>query len=201
MSKQLKKAYDISMIASLEGIIELKTDKIIILDVGCVGYRVFCPLQVLAKLPQTGEKAKLFVHSYVREDSFDLYGFLTYPDLEFFELLISVSGIGPKAALAIMSIASLKDLKASVASGQVNLLTKVSGVGKKTAERVILELRNKITASVATVKGLQSDQDAVEALVSLGYTSNQARAALDKVPGKIKEVEDRIKEALKILGK
>ena len=100
-----------------------------------------------------------------------------------------------------MSIASLKDLKASVASGQVNLLTKVSGVGKKTAERVILELRNKITASVATVKGLQSDQDAVEALVSLGYTSNQARAALDKVPGKIKEVEDRIKEALKILGK
>lgn len=194
-------AYDIDMIASLAGKIELKTDKFVIVDIEGVGYKVFCASQTLAKLPQDGQRTKLFTHSYVRQDGFDLYGFLTFEELELFELLISISGIGPKAALGIMSVASLKDLKASIASGQVNLLTKVSGIGKKTAERVILELRNKMVGPVAGIKGLVSDQEAVEALVGLGYTQAQARQALDQVPGQVKTIESRVKEALKILGK
>lgn len=194
-------AYDIDMIASLAGKIELKTDKFVIVDIEGVGYKVFCASQTLAKLPQDGQRTKLFTHSYVRQDGFDLYGFLTFEELELFELLISISGIGPKAALGIMSVASLKDLKASIASGQVNLLTKVSGIGKKTAERVILELRNKMVGPVAGIKGLVSDQEAVEALVGLGYTQAQARQALDQVPGQVKTIENRVKEALKILGK
>lgn len=194
-------AYDIDMIASLAGKIELKTDKFVIVDIEGVGYKVFCASQTLAKLPQDGQRTKLFTHSYVRQDGFDLYGFLTFEELELFELLISISGIGPKAALGIMSVASLKDLKASIASGQVNLLTKVSGIGKKTAERVILELRNKMIGPVAGIKGLVSDQEAVEALVGLGYTQAQARQALDQVPGQVKTIENRVKEALKILGK
>lgn len=194
-------AYDIDMIASLAGKIELKTDKFAIVDIEGVGYKVFCASQTLAKLPQDGQRTKLFTHSYVRQDGFDLYGFLTFEELELFELLISISGIGPKAALGIMSVASLKDLKASIASGQVNLLTKVSGIGKKTAERVILELRNKMVGPVAGIKGLVSDQEAVEALVGLGYTQAQARQALDQVPGQVKTIENRVKEALKILGK
>jgi len=189
------------MIASLLGRIEFKTDKFIILDVNGVGYKVFCPIQILAKLPSQGQQTKLFIHCNIREDIFDLYGFLDFEELDFFELLISISGIGPKAATAIMSVAPLKDIKASIASGQASLLIKVSGVGKKTAERVILELRNKVIASVSSIKGLVSDQDAVEALVSLGYSQTQARHALEKVPAKIKEIENRVKEALKNLGR
>ncbi|OGZ35953.1 MAG: Holliday junction DNA helicase RuvA, partial [Candidatus Portnoybacteria bacterium RIFCSPHIGHO2_02_FULL_39_12] len=129
------------MLASIEGKIELKTERFILVNVNGVGYRVFCPVQILAKMPEKGEKVKLFIHLYVRENILELYGFLSFEELEFFELLISISGLGPKAGLGILSVASLKDLRAAISSGQIGLLTKVSGVGKKTAERVILELR------------------------------------------------------------
>jgi len=189
------------MIASLQGKIELKTDRFILLNIGGIGYKIFCPLPTLKKLGKKGEEAKLFVHHYVRENLFDLYGFLSFEELEFFEMLISISGIGPKAGLAVLSVASLKELKASIASGQVGLLTKVSGIGKKTAERVILELGSKILVSGREVSKLMADDEAVEALVSLGYTSRQARDALKQVPAKVKGSENRIREALKILGK
>ena len=189
------------MISLIEGKIELKADKFVVVDTGGIGYKVFCPVQILAKLPEKGEKVKLFTHLYVRENFLELYGFLSFEELEFFELLISISGLGPKAGLGILSIASLKDLKASIASGQVNLLTKVSGVGKKTAERVILELRSKILVSGKDVKDLVLDDESFAALVSMGYSRNQAREALRQVPEKIKGPEKRIKEALRILGK
>jgi holliday junction DNA helicase RuvA len=189
------------MLALLEGKIELKTEKFVLVDAGGVGYKIFCPIQTLVKMPNKGEKVKLFTHLYVRENLLELYGFLSFEELEFFELLISISGLGPKAGLGILSVASLKDLRASIASGQVNLLTKVSGVGKKTAERVILELRNKILVSGKDVKDLVSDDESFDALVSLGYSRNQAREALRQVPEKIKGPEKRIKEALRLLGK
>lgn len=189
------------MIALLKGKIELKSGRFVIIKVNGIGYKVFCSSSALEKLGDKGEEVKLFIHHYVRENLFDLYGFLSFEELEFFEMLISISGIGPKAGLAVLSIASLKDLKASIASGQVALLTKVSGIGKKTAERVILELRSKILVPGSEVSRLVSDDEAIEALVSLGYTSRQVREALKQVSGKIKEVESRIKEALKILGK
>lgn len=188
------------MIALLQGKIELKTDKFVILNVGGVGYKVFCTGAALGKIADQKE-IKLFIHLYPRENLLDLYGFLSFEELEFFEMLISISGIGPKAGLAVLSIASLKDLKASIASGQVSLLTKVSGIGKKTAERVILELGSKILVPGQAVSKLMADDEAIDALVSLGYTNRQAREALRQVSGKVKGTTNRIKEALKILGK
>ncbi|MBU1563574.1 Holliday junction branch migration protein RuvA [Patescibacteria group bacterium] len=187
------------MIASLQGKIELKTNKFAIINVGGVGYKVFCTISVLDKLV-VDQEIKLFIHLYIRENMLDLYGFLTIEELEFFELLISISGIGPKAASSVLSVSSIKDLKASIASGQVNLLTKVSGIGKKIAERVILELRSKILVSGSDVRKLVSDDEAADALVSLGYSNYQANQALKQVPVKVKEIENRIKEALRILG-
>jgi len=188
------------MISLLKGTIELKTDKFVVLDVNGVGYKVHCPLPILKKLV-IKEESKLFIYLYHRENLLDLYGFLDSEGLDFFELLISISGIGPKAASSVLSVASIKDLKASIASGRVDLLTKVSGIGKKTAERVILELRSKILVSGSDVKKLVTDDEAVDALVSLGYTKYQASDALKQVSPKTKEIEDRIKEALRILGK
>jgi len=187
------------MLALLEGKIELKTDKFAIINIQGIGYKIYCSSRILEKLIPEKE-VKLFIHLYHRENLLDLYGFLSFKELEFFELLISISGIGPKAGLAVLSIASLKDLKVSIASGQVNLLTKVSGIGKKTAERVILELRSKILVSGDDVRKLVSDDEAIDALVSLGYAGRQARDALKQVPAKVKQVESRIKQALKILG-
>ena len=189
------------MIACLKGKIELKANKFVVLDVNGVGYKVFCSAAVLEKISDKGEEAKLFTYLYSRENILDLYGFLSSEELDFFEMLISISGIGPKAGLAVLSIASLKDLKTSIASGQVSLLTKVSGIGKKTAERVILELSSKILASGEDVKKLMTDDEAIDALTSLGYTNRQSREALKQVSGKVKGTTKRIKEALKILGK
>jgi len=188
------------MIALLQGKIELKTEKFVILNVQGVGYKIYCALATLKKIKDKQEN-KFFIHLYPRENILDLYGFLLFEELEFFEMLISISGIGPKAGLAILSIASLEDLKTSIGSGQVNLLSKVSGIGKKTAERVILELRSKILVSGDKVKQLISNDEAIDALISLGYTGRQAGEALNKVPAKVKKIEDRVKEALKILGK
>ncbi|MBU4030895.1 Holliday junction branch migration protein RuvA [Patescibacteria group bacterium] len=188
------------MLAFLEGKIELKTEKFAIINVGGVGYKVFGVASVLDKLSK-GKEAKLFVHLYTRENILDLYGFLSFESLEFFETLISVRGIGPKAALSIMAIASVATLKQAIASGQKALLTKVSGIGQRTAERVILELKDKIVAPIADIKRLSSDSDAIDALVSLGYTIQQARGALEQVSAKTKGVASRVREALKLLGK
>jgi holliday junction DNA helicase RuvA len=188
------------MIALLKGEIELKTGKFVVLDINGVGYKVFCSAAVLGKIGNKGEKAKLFTHLYSRENILDLYGFLSFEELNFFEMLISISGIGPKAGLAVLSIASLEDLKTSIASGQASLLTKVSGIGKKTAERVILELSNKVLASGEDVKKLMADDEAIDALTSLGYTNLQAREALRQVSSKAEGTTDKVKESLKILG-
>ena len=188
------------MIASLSGKIELKTDRYLILDVNGVGYKIYSSPSILKELEGKNE-TKLFIHLYPRENLLDLYGFLTFEELEFFEQLISVSGIGPKAGLSVMMLAPVKTLKQAIASGQKSLLTKVSGVGQKTAERIILELKDKIIAPISGIKRLSSDSEAIDALVSLGYTTNQARESLEKVPTKVKSVEERVKEALKILGK
>jgi Holliday junction DNA helicase RuvA len=131
-----------------------------------------------------------------------LYGFLTLEELEMFELLISISGIGPKAAIGILTIAEPKTIRAAVLSGDSSILTRVSGVGKKTAERVILELKNRIAELPGEDQGTaRADSEAIEALVSLGYSATQAREALKSVPEKVKDVSERVREALKFLGK
>ena len=189
------------MIFLLKGKIEFKTDKFIILDVGGVGYRVYCPLAVLEKVGAEGMEARLFTHQYIRENLMDLYGFASRKDLSLFELLISLSGIGPKAAMSILNLTSVDKLKQAIASGQKSLLTKVSGIGQKTAERIILELKNKVTVSVADIKQLSVDSEAIDAMESLGYTRRQAQDALKEVSENIEGVENKIRAALKFLGK
>ena len=138
----------------------------------------------------------------VKEDSLELYGFESYPELEFFETLIQISGIGPKSAVGILSIAPLDTIKKAIASGEVSYLTKVSGIGKKTAERVIVELRDKMGQLDESAGAMFKDeQDVLEALKSLGYSSGEAREAIKKIPDNINGVNTKIKEALKILGK
>ncbi|OGI25031.1 MAG: Holliday junction DNA helicase RuvA [Candidatus Moranbacteria bacterium RBG_13_45_13] len=189
------------MIAKLTGKIAYLRDKYVVVDVNGVGYKVHVSEFTFGKIAGK-EEIELYTHTYVREDSLDLYGFLTREELEMFELLISISGIGPKAGIGILSIAEPKTIRAAVISGDSSILTRVSGVGKKTAERVILELKNRIIELPGEDQGAaRADSEAIEALTSLGYTAGQAREALKTVSKDVKGVSDRVRMALKSLGK
>ncbi|MDI6777632.1 MAG: Holliday junction branch migration protein RuvA [Patescibacteria group bacterium] len=189
------------MIARITGKIAYLRDKYVVVDVNGVGYRVHVSEFTFGKIAGK-EEIELYTHTYVREDSLDLYGFLTLEELEMFELLISISGIGPKAGIGILSIAEPKTIRAAVISGDSSILTRVSGVGKKTAERVILELKNRIIELPGEDQGAaKADSEAIEALTSLGYTAGQAREALKTVSKDVKGVSDRVRAALKGLGK
>jgi len=171
------------------------------LDVNGVGYKIFVSAYIFGKLASMKE-AEFFIHTHVREDILALYGFLIMEELEIFELLLSISGIGPKAGLGILSIASPKTIKTAILNEDSSILTKVSGVGKKTAERVILELKNKIAdLPESEKKGAISDSDAIEALASMGYSVSEAREALKLVSPDVKDVGKRVMLALKNLGK
>ncbi len=195
--------YDESMISFLEGKLALKGEKFSVINVGGVGYRVYSPQETLSKMPRSGGDVKLWTHLYVREDALELYGFLSPEEVEFFETLIRVPGIGPKGSLGIMSIAPLDTLKKAIASGDTSYLTRVSGIGKKTAEKVILELKEKIVKGGVSIEApeLKEEADALEALMSLGYSQKEAREALGTVPKEITGADKRVKEALRRLGK
>ncbi len=189
------------MIAHLTGKIEYLKDNYVVVNVNSVGYKVFLSIYSLGKVAGISE-VSLFIHTYVREDTLALYGFLTIEEMEMFELLISISGIGPKAALGILSIATPKTIKTAILNEDPSILTKVSGIGKKTAERVILELKNKVAdISTGDKEEATIDVDAIEALITMGYSNTEAREALKNVPTDIKDVGARVKEALKGLGR
>lgn len=193
------------MIGSLYGKLEEQGVNYVILNVGDVGYKIFVSRDTLTNLPKTENSSKLFTYLYVRENELDLYGFLTRGELAMFELLIGISGIGPKGALSILSVASPKDLRIAILSGNDKLLTKVSGIGKKTAQKIILELKEKveefrIEGGEGMPEELEQRQDAIDALVALGYLQRDAREALSHIPKEVMDIEERVKEALKILG-
>lgn len=189
------------MIAKIKGKIEYLKDNYAVVDVRNIGYKVHLSAYTFGKVA-TLKETELFIHTYVREDTLALYGFLALEELEMFELLISISGIGPKAATGILSIATPKTIKTAILNEDPSILTKVSGIGKKTAERVILELKNKVAdISTGEKEEVAIDTDAIEALVSMGYTVTEARDALKSVSTDIKDVGDRIKIALKGLGR
>ena len=167
---------------------------------GGVGYKVAVSAYTLGKIAGA-ESVLLYIHTHVREDQLTLYGFLNDDELEMFELLISISGIGPKVALGILSIADPNTIRTAIVHKDASLLTRVSGVGKKTAERVIVELQNKVkeTELHGTAQAL-ADQDALEALVAMGYSVTDAREALKLVAPDIKDVGARITQALKKQG-
>ncbi len=200
------------MIYSLEGKIVKKIDKksesergqyLALALQGGIAFKVGVPRRTFEKA-RTGENLYLFTSLNPRENAMDIYGFSTEEELAMFELLNGVSGIGPKSALSILSVAEVDVLKAAVLSGKINLLTRASGIGPKIASRIILELKNKIKISESVsqkVGHLESDLDLIEILAEIGYSRVQAKEAVSKLPEDISEFEKRLKEALKILGK
>ncbi len=190
------------MISFLDGRIILKTEKFAVIAAGGVGYKVFAGVDTLAKMPEKGGAAAVWTHEHNREDARDLYGFLHYPELELFEMLISISGIGPKGALGILGIAPVDTLKKAIAAGDTSYLTRVSGIGKKIAEKVVLELKDKMAGKGVSIVApeLKDEADALDALVSLGYSSREAREALAGASAG-GAVEERVREALKKMQK
>lgn len=191
------------MISYLEGKAIKIADKYIILNVGGVGYKVFLSGSDLGKLQQSQENVKVYTHLHVREDALEFYGFLTDAELEFFELLITISGIGPKAALNIISTDRPSVVAGAILREDVGYLTKISGIGSKTAQKIILELKDKVSKLSFKIEsgGVSPDMDAIDALVSLGWNAKEAREALRNVAREITGTEARIREAMKILGK
>lgn len=188
------------MIGKLTGTIDLVTDKYILLDVHGVGYKVWCTTDLISNA-NSGKGLSVWVHTVVREDAFDLYGFQDRSELSLFEQLIGISGIGPRSALGILGIAPINTLRKAIGSGDITYMTKVSGIGKKTAEKIVLELKDKIgTEAIDESTHLSQEADVVEALQSLGYRDVEIREALKQISNEITETSKRITEALRILG-
>jgi Holliday junction DNA helicase RuvA len=196
------------VIASLDGTVSAVFADSLILEVGGVGYRVFCAPSALSMV-RTGERAKLFTHHLVREDAQALYGFRTPEELGFFGLLLTVTGVGPKVALAIVGSRAIGDLQLAILSDDLALLTAVPGVGRKLAARTVLELKEKVAAAgvAAGAAGggtAGGESEVVAALLALGYSAGEAREAsrealTDLTAGS--GLEDRVKAALRTLLK
>ncbi len=186
------------MISFLNGKIILKRDKFIILEVNDVGYKVFLSRQTLLRLPEIGQTIKLFTYQNVKEDALDLYGFLTYEGLEFFETLMDIRGVGPKSALDISALGSLDKIKERILQQDEKIFEGIPGIGSKKAMTIILELTGKIK-----MLGNKKDSadEAESALMQLGFSKQQAKEALSHVSANVKNTEERIKLALKNLGK
>ncbi|MBU0721976.1 Holliday junction branch migration protein RuvA [Patescibacteria group bacterium] len=191
------------MISYLKGKIKHKGNGFVILEVNNIGYQIFISPLLYTDL-SLNQEIEFFTYQQVREDALNLYGFKSSTELELFELLLSISGIGPRSALAVMSIATVSDIKDSISRGDSALLTKVSGIGRKTAERVVLELREKIGKLAVGNDKIGRSQlgssDEIDALMALGYSFSQAREALNNVDAEIKDSGERIRQALKKLG-
>lgn len=191
------------MIATLKGVVSEKHTELIIIDVGGVGYGVLVTSGDQSAL-QTGDEAKLYVYEHIRETSHDLYGFSEQSSKSIFEILLSVSGVGPRMALNMLSLGSIQDLSTAIVTGNTKYIQSASGVGKRLAERLVVDLKDKLGGPGVDLAGsslLQSDDalmkdEAVAALVSLGYTTHDAVRALENVDKKLSS-EDRVKKALK----
>ena len=182
-----------------------KGENFVVVEAGGIGYRIYCSLIAMSQMPQPGEHVKMYTHFYVREDMQDLYGFPREEELAMFLNLISVSGVGPKAALAILSAASPEEVALAIIEKNTKVITKASGVGPKIAERIILELKNKIKnidALPEEFSGFEPDggSEAVEALAALGYSEQEAKKAVGLL-GEGLSVEETVKQALKNLMK
>lgn len=187
------------MYAYLKGVIAWKTADRIVVEVSGVGYNVYVSPGRIYEFPERGEEVKVYTYTSVREDAVNLYGFATPEELELFKLLISVSGIGPKGGLAMLSVMGVEDIRYAIMTGDAKLLSKAPGVGKKTAERVIIDLKDKINAQdfeasvtePAAQKALKEDpkaRDAADALITLGYSAREAEHAVEQA---LKELESQ----------
>ena len=197
------------MISHLAGTLEHAEQNHVVIDVNNVGYRVNVPASVLSRLPQIGANLKLYTIQVVREDDISLYGFLNKEERALFALCLSVSGIGPKLALALIAAFPLNKLVTAIAQGDIVLLSSISGIGRKTAERIVLELKEKIGKAYAVnpsemAVGVKGDQalvaDSIAALIALGYSPKEAREAITRTNlDGVSSVEQVLKQALKQL--
>lgn len=199
------------MFYSLQGKLTLSQPGMAVINCGGVGYKCFISDTTLGALPQPGNEVLLYTHLAVREDAMDLYGFFEETELDFFKLLISVSGVGPKAALSILSELSPDRLAVAIAAGDAKAITKAQGVGNKIAQRVVLELQGKLgilgemgaaeqVSAVGAVSASGNASDAVEALTAFGYSKSEASLAVGRLDSSL-PAEVLIKEALKALAK
>lgn len=190
------------MIGRLTGTLLEKNPPRILLDVQGVGYEVDVPMSTFYNLPATGERVTLHTHFVVREDGHFLFGFGGPAELAAFRQLVKISGIGPRMALAVLSGMSVDELARVVAAQEAGRLTKIPGIGKKTAERLLLELRDKLmpTVSLASAVAPDANADILNALMALGYSDREAQAALKALPEGV-SVSDGIRQALKALSK
>ena len=190
------------MIGRLTGTLAEKSPPQLLIDVNGVGYEVDVPMSSFYNLPGLGERVTLLTHFVVREDAQLLFGFLTHDERTTFRLLVKISGVGPRMALSILSGLSINELAQAVSLQESGRLVKVPGIGRKTAERLLLELKGKLgdslAAPVSVARGAQSD--ILQALVALGYNDREASAALKALPSDV-GVSDGIKLALRALGK
>jgi Holliday junction DNA helicase RuvA len=197
------------MISYVRGALDHKEPNRVIVDVNGLGYEVFVPLSTYQELPAIGDQVKLLTYHHVREDTMQLYGFLSSEEKEIFELVLSISGVGTKVALGILSSISVNAFRSAVAQGDMKALTKISGIGKKSAERLILELKDKIGKvriddRMASILSGGSGNDAVSALVlNLGASQAAAEYAVyraERLLGEDAEIDDLIAQAVKLLA-
>lgn len=190
------------MIATLTGVVSEKLSEIVILDVGGVGYGVLVPLEDYGKLAK-GDKTKFYIYEHIRENSHDLYGFTQTDTKELFSQLLDVNGVGPKMAMSILSVGSVEDVRKAIASGDTKYIQAAPGVGKRVAERLVVDLKDKVgvlsgsgTGAVFLSDTAANQDEAIQALVGLGYTVQDAAKALSKIDNKL-PLEERIRNALK----
>ena len=198
------------MFAYIKGSLEQKSTNYVVIDVGGIGYKIFMPTKSIESLGEIGEVVKVHTHYYVREDNISLYGFKTNEELRMFELLLQVSGIGAKSAIAMLSEISPSSFALAVISDDISKLVKIPGIGKKTAERIVLELKDKLKTEEAITKteevklsisNEEETNEAVAALQVLGYTKREIEKALEKIDTKNLQLEEIIKQGLKYLAR
>lgn len=188
------------MIGHLKGTVAAVRPGYALISCNGVGYKVAATKETLARL-SPDSPAALWTYLAVRENALDLYGFFNEDEQRFFELLLTVPSIGPKSALAILDIAAVETLRSAITRGNAEYLTNVSGIGKKTAEKIVVELRDKVGLGAEGEAGaMRGDEEALEAMRALGYTPAEARDALRKVSSEFESGTDRLREALKGLG-
>jgi Holliday junction DNA helicase RuvA len=192
------------MFSYLNGKVALVADKYVIIDVNGVGYKVYLPERAKNSISKIGHTVKLYTHTAMNtnEGTFDVYGFTDPDDLHVFLLLTSISGVGPSLANAVISSLDAHTIQSAILTEDHEYLSRIPRVGKKTAQRIVLELKSKVEILPGIDRsGFKADTEAVDALVALGYSKFQAQKALNELPKDVKKSEEKIKGALKILGK
>jgi holliday junction DNA helicase RuvA len=198
------------MFAYIKGSLEQKSNNYVVIDVGGIGYKIFMATKAIEALGEIGEIVKVHTHYYVREDNISLYGFNTNEELRMFELLLQVSGIGAKSAIAMLSEISPSSFALAVISDDISQLVKIPGIGKKTAARIVLELKDKLKTEEAITKAEEvklsitneeETNEAIAALQVLGYTKREIEKALENVDTKNLQLEEIIKQGLKNLAR